>query len=88
MGDAGGSEAGSAAYQKGIREHLPNAQIVFDRFHVMQLAGKALDEVRKQLQHEGAEMKGALWALRGNASCLRLCFASRFRPSTPHPPPK
>ena len=56
----------SAAYQKGVREHLPNAQIVFDRFHVMQLASKALDEVRKQLQHEGAEMKGALWALRGN----------------------
>jgi transposase len=60
----------SAAYQKGVREHLPNAQIVFDRFHVMQLAGKALDEVRKQLQHEGAELKGALWALRGNESRL------------------
>ena len=44
----------SAAYQKGIRGHLPNAQIVFDRFHVMQLAGKALDEVRRHLQHEGA----------------------------------
>jgi len=60
----------SAAYQKGVRAHLPKAQIVFDRFHVMQLAGKALDEVRKQLQHEGAEMKGALWALRGNESRL------------------
>ena len=60
----------STAYQKGVREHLPNAQIVFDRFHVMQLAGKALDEVRKQLQHEGAQMKGALWALRGNESRL------------------
>jgi len=60
----------SAAYQKGIREHLPDAQIVFDRFHVMQLAGKALDEVRKHLQHEGAQMKGALWALRGNESRL------------------
>ncbi len=40
----------SAAYQKGLREHLPKAEIVFDRFHVMQLAGKAIDEVRKQLQ--------------------------------------
>ena len=60
----------SAAYQKGVREHLPKAQIVFDRFHVMQLAGKALDEVRKQLQNEGAQMKGALWALRGNESRL------------------
>jgi transposase len=60
----------SAAYQKGIREHMPNAQIVFDRFHVMQLAGKALDEVRQQLQRDGAQMKGALWALRGNENRL------------------
>ena len=60
----------SAAYQKGVREHLPKARIVFDRFHVMQLAGKALDEVRKQLQREGAEVKGSLWALRGNESRL------------------
>jgi transposase len=60
----------SAAGQKGLKEHLPNAAIVFDRFHVMQLAGKALAEVRKQLQHEGAEMTGALWALRGNANRL------------------
>jgi transposase len=58
------------AYQKGVREHLPQAQIVFDRFHVMQLAGRAVDEVRKQLRGEGADVKGALWALRGNASML------------------
>ena len=38
----------SAAYQKGVKEHLTQAQIVFDHFHVMQLAGQALDEVRKQ----------------------------------------
>lgn len=80
----------SAAYQKGLRAHLPKAQIVFDRFQVMQLAGKALDEVRKQLQNEGAQMKGALWALRGNESRLNqaqlqiaprpLCPAPRTRP--------
>ena len=60
----------SPAYQKGVREHLQQAQIVFDRFHVMQLAGKAVDEVRKQLRDEGADVKGALWALRGNESTL------------------
>jgi transposase len=60
----------SAAYQKGVREHLGQAQIVFDHFHVMQLAGRALDEVRKGLQRDGAQMKGALWALRGNESRL------------------
>ena len=60
----------SAAYQKGVSEHLPEARMVFDRFHVMQLAGNALDEVRKQLAREGADVKGALWALRGNESRL------------------
>lgn len=60
----------SAAYQKGVREHLPQARIVFDRFHVMQLAGNAVDEVRKQLHREGAQIKGAMWALRGNESRL------------------
>lgn len=60
----------SAACQKGVREHLGQAQIVFDHFHVMQLAGKALDEVRQQLQRDGADVKGALWALRGNESRL------------------
>jgi transposase len=60
----------SPAYQKGVSEYLQQAQIVFDRFHVMQLAGRAVDEVRKQLRGEGADMKGALWALRGNESGL------------------
>jgi transposase len=60
----------SAAYQKGVREHLGQAQIVFDHFHVMQLAGRALDEVRKGLQRDGAQVKGALWALRGNENRL------------------
>lgn len=56
----------SAAYIKGVREALPNAQISFDRYHVMALAGEALEETRKDLQSQGADLKGAMWALRGN----------------------
>jgi transposase len=56
----------SKSYRKGAREVFPEARIVFDRFHVMQLAGKALDEVRKELQREGLDLKDSLWALRGN----------------------
>ena len=48
----------SAAYRKGVREYLPDARMVFDRFHVMQLAGHALDEVRKQLQAGGCRCEG------------------------------
>jgi transposase len=57
----------SPAYLKGAAEHFPQAQIVFDKFHVMQLAGQALDTVRRQLQQNAAQLKGALWSLRGNA---------------------
>jgi transposase len=57
----------SPAYRKGAADHFPQAQIVFDKFHVMLLAGQALETVRRQLQHEGAELKGSLWSLRGNA---------------------
>ncbi len=57
----------SPAYVKGATEHFPHARIVFDKFHLMVLTGRALDEVRRELQREGADLKGALWSLRGNA---------------------
>ena len=56
----------SPAYQKGVAEHLPKAQVVFDHFHVMKLAGEAMDGVRKDLRAQGEDVKGAMWALRGN----------------------
>lgn len=37
----------SEAYAQAIRESLPNAQLVYDRFHVQQLASKAVDQVRR-----------------------------------------
>ena len=33
----------------------------------MQMAGKALDQVRKDLRQDGADLAGGLWALRGNS---------------------
>jgi len=61
----------SAAYQKGVAEHLPQAQVVFDPFHVMKLAGEAIDGVRRELRAQGADVKGAMWALRGNWENLK-----------------
>ena len=57
----------SPAYEKGARDVFPLAQVVNDKFHIMQLAGVAVDEVRKELRREGADLAGALWAVRGNA---------------------
>ena len=53
-------------YAKGVREQFPKAQIVYDRYHLMVMAGEAVDEVRRSLQRQGAQLKGALWTLRGN----------------------
>ena len=56
----------SPAYIAGVQAHFPNARIVFDLFHIMKLAGEALDAVRKSLRMQGADLTGGLWALRGN----------------------
>ena len=42
----------SAAYIKAVRGGLPNAETVFDRFHVQRLASDAVDEVRRSIVRE------------------------------------
>ena len=42
----------SAAYEKAITARLPNATIIFDRFHVQQLSTNAVDAVRRDQQRE------------------------------------
>ena len=37
----------SGAYLAGVREHFKGAQVTFDRFHVKQKLGEAIDEVRR-----------------------------------------
>jgi transposase len=37
----------SAAYQKGVAENCRNAQVVFDKFHVIKNANEAVDKVRR-----------------------------------------
>lgn len=41
----------NAEYQSFIRGLFPNAKIVVDRFHLVQLAGRALDQIRIQVLH-------------------------------------
>lgn len=58
-------------FMRGARENFPWAKVVFDRYHVMVMAGVAVEKVRKHLQSQGADLKGSLWALRGNEWNLR-----------------
>ena len=57
----------AGGYIKAVEERLPEAQIVFDRFHVQRLASNALDEVRREQLRE----------IRGTEEGREL-FRSRF----------
>jgi len=37
----------SPAFIKGVKENMPNAEITFDKFHIIKIINKAVDEVRR-----------------------------------------
>ena len=47
----------SAAYWSAVLEHLPEAALVFDKFHIIQLMNERLDDLRRQMVREA---EGAL----------------------------
>jgi len=47
----------SPAFIKGVGEHLPNAEITFDKFHIMKIINKAVDEVRREEQSTNPSLK-------------------------------
>ena len=59
----------SGAYIKAVTECSPQAQIIFDRFHVQRLVQDAVDEVRRDevrtapSDDERKELKGTRWSL-------------------------
>ena len=50
----------SPAFARGVAEHLPNAERVADRFHVVQLATRQLDRVRAAEARESQEKRALL----------------------------
>jgi len=59
----------SKSYISGVSEAIPQAEIVFDRFHIAKQLNEAVDEIRRQEQKQYKDLKGSryLW-LRNNAS--------------------
>ena len=57
----------SAAYIKRVAEPLPQAQVRFDKFHVVAHANAAVDKTRRIEQRSdpeiGARLKGMRWTL-------------------------
>jgi len=66
----------SPAYIKAVLEHLPDAALVFDRFHVVKLFNDRLANFRRELFREATDMlqknvlKGTRWLLLKNLENL------------------
>jgi len=66
----------SPAYQKAVRKHLPDATVVFDRFHVVKLLNKKLTQLRRELYRQATDdlkkkvLKGTRWLLLKNPENL------------------
>ncbi|MGA2868114.1 MAG: ISL3 family transposase [Verrucomicrobiota bacterium] len=60
----------SPAYAKGVRENFGNAQLVFDKFHVVSQVTQAVDEVRRKEARQDAQAREQLertsWLWRKN----------------------
>lgn len=48
----------SPAFIKGIKKYLPESEITFDKFHIMKIINKGVDEVRKEEAQDQEILKG------------------------------
>ena len=53
----------SPAFIKGVTRYLPEAQITFDKFHVIAHASQAVDRMRRIEQRSDPSLKGLRWSL-------------------------
>ncbi len=61
----------SPAFISGVTEHLPNARITFDKFHVIGHASTAVDKMRRIEQRTDKSLKGMRWTLLKDAARLK-----------------
>ena len=75
----------SLAYAAAVRKHLPEAVIVFDRFHIVKLMNEKLSDLRRELHREAADrmhkqvLKGTRWLLLKNPENLQEARGERER---------
>lgn len=65
----------SAAYWSAVLEHLPEAALVFDKFHILKLMNERLDDLRRQMVREAEgplklQIKGTRFLLLRNPQNL------------------
>ncbi len=59
-----------AAFEAGIKENFPNAEITFDKFHVIKLANEAVDQVRREEARNNFQIKGRRYIFLKNVDRL------------------
>lgn len=72
----------SAAFTAGIQDHLPDASITYDRFHVMALVNDAVDEVRRRETEEQPVLKKSRYLWLKNPANLSRKDAQRLESLT------
>jgi transposase len=73
----------SAAYEKGVKENCRNAQVVFDKFHLLANASQKVDKVRRaEMRLDNEEARAALrqsqWLWRKNPQNLSPAEQARL----------
>src|SRR5208337_4253310 len=61
-----------AAFEAGIKQNFPNAEITFDKFPVIKLANEAVDEVRRQEARNKFQIKGRRYIFLKNVDRLTI----------------
>ena len=64
---------------RGLRKTLPNAEITFDKFHVLKTLNEAVDEVRRQEQKGQPELKKTRYIFLKNPENLTSKQAERLK---------
>ncbi len=60
----------SPAFIKGVRENLPNAEITFDKFHIIKIINDGVDQVRREEAKHQDILKGCRYLFLKNYSNL------------------
>jgi transposase len=61
----------SPAFIAGVTQHLPNARITFDKFHVIGHASAAVEQMRRIEQRTNKSLKGMRWTLLKDTAKLK-----------------
>ncbi len=60
----------SPAFIKGAKEHIPSAQLTFDKFHVLKIINIGVDQVRREEARKNPLLKGSRYIFLKNESNL------------------